>query len=257
MPFRHLPDSVSQRLTALHGALTKWLATAAPDRLITAAHFAALDLTDPASLHSLYQRDIGESATALAQQASRTSEHDLAVGVLAMTVSHFIQVFNFGVSRGRFQRSDRAFYGLDVNRADVPPLQSHAGIDQWAHKLIDGEAARLAAQPGATAMAMPAASEISAALADVEAARESQTTAKDTYDNELADVENHRPAIDALIVDMWDTIEFNLRAQDNPSKRRRAREWGVIYLTRPGETPDPEVPTEPEEPTPPTPPPTP
>ena len=257
MPFRHLPDSVIQRLAALHGAHTKWNSTAAPDRLLSAAHFAALDLTNPASLHSVYQRDIGESATALALQAGRTSEHDIAIGVLGMVVSHFIQVFNFGVSRGVFQRSDRAFYGLDVNRADVPPLQSHAEIDGWAHKLIDGEAARLAAQPGATAMALPAASAISAALADVEAARESQTTAKDSYDNELADVENNRLAVDALISDMWDTIEFNLRSSDSPSKRRRAREWGVVYLTRPGETPDPETPAAPEEPTPPPAPPTP
>jgi len=34
-----------------------------------------------------------------------------------------IQVFNFGVARTLFDRSDRAYYGLDVNRADVPPLK--------------------------------------------------------------------------------------------------------------------------------------
>jgi hypothetical protein len=40
--------------------------------------------------------------------------------------NHFIQVFNFGVARTLFDRSDRAYYGLDVNRADVPPLNNHA-----------------------------------------------------------------------------------------------------------------------------------
>jgi hypothetical protein len=46
--------------------------------------------------------------------------------------------------------------------------------------------------------------------------------------------------VDALIKDMWDTIEFNLRSHDAPSLRRRAREWGVYYALRPGETPEPE-----------------
>jgi hypothetical protein len=245
MPFRHLPTSVGQRLAALHCATTKWNSTAAPDRLITAAHFAALDLANPASLHSVYRRDIGESSAALAQQASRTREHDQAIGALGQVVSHFIQVFNFAVSRGLFQRNDRAYYGLDINRADVPPLQSHAEIDRLAHQLIGGETFRLSAQPGATAMAMPAVGEISAALAAVEAALESQTTAKDTYDKELGDVETTRTPVDALIIDMWETIEFNLRSLDSPSKRRRAREWGVVYLTRPGEPPDPEGDTPP------------
>lgn len=248
MPFRHLPDSVNQRLAAMHGAYTKWGATAAADRLITAEHFAALDLTDPGSLHSLYKKDMGESSAALAVQANRTSEHDAAIGALAQVVSHFIQVFNFAVSRGKFDRSDRAYYGLDVNRADVPPLNSHADVDQWAHKLIDGEAARLAATPGATAMAMPAISEVSAGLAGVEASRESQTTAKDAYDQEQSDLETSNPAVNALIADIWDTVEFKLRTLDGPSRRRRAREWGLVYLTRPGEPPDPEPPGPPEPP---------
>ena len=145
-----------------------------------------------------------------------------------------------------FDRSDRAYYGLDVNRADVPPLSSHADVDQWAHKLIDGETARLAANPGATAMAMPAIVEVSAGLAAVEASRESQTTAKDSYDLEQSDLETNRPAVDALVLDMWDTIEFKLRALNGPSRRRRGREWGIVYLTRPGEPPDPEIPAEPE-----------
>ena len=247
MPFRHLPDSVNQRLAAMHGAYTKWIATAAGDRLITPEHFADLDLTDPDSLHSRYKKDMGESSAALAVQASRTSEHDATNGALAQVISHFIQVFNFAVTRGKFDRSDRAYYGLDVNRADVPPLSSRADVDQWAHKLIDGEAARLNANPAATAMAMPAIGEINAALAQVEASRESQTIAKDAYDLEQSDLETSNPAVNTLILDIWDTVEFKLRTLDGPSRRRRAREWGLVYLTRPGEPPDPELPATPED----------
>jgi hypothetical protein len=75
-----------------------------------------------------------------------------------------------------------------------------------------------------------------------------------------------RPAVDALLADVWDSIEssqwalarwttgtaarrvsgkgfpgnqFTYRKEPGPSKRRRCREWGVVYVTRPGEEPDP------------------
>lgn len=157
-------------------------------------------------------------------------------------MSHFIQVFNLGVARGTFARSDRAFYGLDVSRSDVPPISTYSNFTLWARKLIDGEAARIAAAPAGTPavpMALPSAGEVAAALALVENTGGRQSTAKDAVVKESADVETGRPAVDALILDMWDTIEFKLRSLDGPTRRRRAREWGIVYLARPGETPDP------------------
>ena len=42
-------------------------------------------------------------------------------------------------------------------------------------------------------------------------------------------VADQRPAVDDLIKDLWDTIEFNLRNEEASSLRRKAREWGVVY----------------------------
>jgi hypothetical protein len=74
------------------------------------------------------------------------------------------------------------------------------------------------------------------------------------------------PDVDALIAAVWDSIEssqwalarwtadtaarrvsgkgfpgnqFTYRKEPGPSKRRRCREWGLVYITRPGEEPDP------------------
>jgi hypothetical protein len=58
----------------------------------------------------------------------------------------------------------------------------------------------------------------------------------------MGDIDTSNPAVDTFIRDMWDTIEFKLRAETGPSRRRRGREWGIVYLTRPGEAPDPEPP---------------
>lgn len=42
-------------------------------------------------------------------------------------------------------------------------------------------------------------------------------------------VADQRPAADLLIKDLWDTIEYRLRAETPASLRRKAREWGVVY----------------------------
>ncbi len=237
MPFRHLANTDAQRLSALDAAFIKWTGSAPADRLLTDVHFAKLDLGDANSLYSVFKRDVGESSAALAKQGQLTDANDAKNAALAQVTSHFIQVFNFAVARGTFARSDRAFYGLDMNQADVPPMSSHADIQLWAGKLVTGEAARLAATPGAVPMAMPPISAV--ALAQVEGLEQSHSEAKDVYDKEQADVAADRGPIDALLLDMWDTIEFNLRTLDGPSRRRRAREWGVVYLTRPDEPADP------------------
>lgn len=124
-------------------------------------------------------------------------------------------------------------------------MASYADADQWAARLVDGEAARVAAAPAghpATPMSMPSAGEVATARQTLADIRRRQSTAKDSYDKEQADVETARPAIDTFIAEIWDTIEFRLRTLDGPSRRRRAREWGVAYVTRPGEPPDPEPP---------------
>ncbi len=73
-------------------------------------------------------------------------------------------------------------------------------------------------------MAMPAASEVEAARTAAAGVKQTQSEAKDTFDKEQADISHSQPEIDALILDLWDTIEFSLRKLDGPSRRRRARE---------------------------------
>ena len=110
----------------------------------------------------------------------------------------------------------------------------------WAQNLRDGEAARATAQgPAYKPMALPAAAEITAALNAYLPALETASTAKNAYDTAQEAVQGLRPAVDAVILDLWDTIEYTYRHEDATSLRRKAREWGVVYATRPGENPDP------------------
>lgn len=78
-------------------------------------------------------------------------------------------------------------------------------------------------------MAMPSAAQMATAFSAYTSADATQSTAKTNYDLAQEAVASPRVATDALILDLWDTIEYNLRANDPPSLRRKAREWGVVY----------------------------
>jgi hypothetical protein len=42
-----------------------------------------------------------------------------------------------------------------------------------------------------------------------------------------------REEVDDLIRDIWDELDFAFRKEPAPSKRRRLREWGVAFESRP------------------------
>ena len=230
MPFRQLPASDPTRSQAISAAFQKNAAVAPADRLISAATAASLTTFAPN-----WQTQVAERADALGLQTASTAVLDGIAVRLRMTVSHFIQVYQLGVARGVFSPSGRSSYELSVNEETVPALTSEADLLLWANRIVTGETRRTTNFPTEPAMAMPSASEVADVLSDYQNELAHQTTVKDAYDDEQADVTALRPAADALIKDIWDEVEFALRRLDPPSLRRRAREWGVFYALRPGE----------------------
>ncbi len=256
MPFRQLPSTNATYLQALDAAHAKWTGTAAPDRLISQEQFDKyLDLTPPAggalgSIHFRFKKETGESTGALAAQTPLTSALDTTRGLLRLTISHFIQTMNNAITRGVLPRETRTTFQLPLESDRVPDLFTDADLLLWAQHIADGETARTAA--GGTPIAWPAAAEVTALRDQFRTQSAAQSTAKDATDREQGDVERLLPGVAAAIKDLWDTIEFNLRHEPTTSGlRRRAREWGLTYATRPGETPDEGTP--PTNPTPPAP----
>lgn len=127
---------------------------------------------------------------------------------------------------------------MDVSQTTLPQLSSDAELTMWADRIVSGEAARTAA--GGTALPFPTVAEVDAELTQYKSLRADQSTKKDAYDSEQEDVEALRADVEALIRDIWDEVEFAFRRDDSPSLRRKAREYGVFYATRPGEEPEAE-----------------
>ncbi len=227
------PNSDEQRLQALEALKAKADVTAPADLAFSAANLALLLAFLPN-----FRLQMQERGSALSAQAESTKVLDKAVQVLRKYVSHFIQVFNLGVSREDYPASERAFFQLHVNQDTVPRLVNEQEVAMWAERIVTGDAARVAA--GGAPMSNPTAAQVGVKLTNFVAAEGDQTTKKDTYDHEQEDVAALRNEGHALINDIWDEIEFTYRKDAPSSKRRKAREYGVVYVPNKGETPSPD-----------------
>jgi hypothetical protein len=132
-----------------------------------------------------------------------------------------------------FPVTDRAFYQLNISQESLPDMSKETDLIQWAGNAVSGEAARIAA--GGAAIPFPTIAQVSAELTAYQTARTAQSTKKDAFTAEAEDVEALRPPADSLILDIWDEVEFKFRHDSPSSLRAKAREYGVVYVSRPGE----------------------
>ena len=245
MPTRSLPRTHDTRHAALQRALLKFNATAPANRLFTPAQFITLN-----EIWSPWRSARSIHTTALSAQIEATATSTAAWTRLARFISHFLQVLNMAIERGTLPPSDRAHFGLPTGSSALPPLNSTADVLLWADRIEVGENARI--NQGGLPLAWPTLAEVLTERNAFTAAETTQTTAKDAYDQATRNLAALAPSVDTFILDIWDTIEFNLRHEpDAPSLRRRAREWGVTYLHDDGtEETDPPAPAPPVPPTP-------
>jgi hypothetical protein len=229
MPYRRLPQSDEGRLQAL-GAAAKKADSVAPGELaFTAPTKAKLDV-----IHPKLTKEMNERGQALRAQSDATSKTREQGNRLRMITSHFYQNLNFGIERGVFIEADRAYYQLDVSQTTLPPMVSEADLMLWAGRVVSGEAARTAA--GGKAMPFPSAAEVQTELTKYEQLHSQQSDKADSFDEEQEDVEKMRDEVDGLIADIWDEVEFTFRRDAPSSLRRKARQYGVVYVSRPGES---------------------
>lgn len=234
MPFRLLPNSDASSLAALRELKRKQGTTPVADW-----PFPEAQGLENVACFTLLDKELGEreNAEAIRSGASRLSE--AAMNRVRQLTSHFIQTLNNGIDRAVLKREDRAFYSLGLDQGDVPAMTNAADVLQWATNVVQGEARRATAQGAAyVPVTFPSAAQVQTELTAFEALRAAQGTAATTALSEAQDVENIRPRIALAIHESWDAIEYKYRRLEAPARRAIAREWGVIYASRPGEAPE-------------------
>jgi hypothetical protein len=230
MPSRQLPRTEEGRYNALRNAKTK-AANTPGQTVIQAATLTQVDDAET-ELKALIQN----SNIKLEEQTSATALVEQSFYTCRMWYSHLIQHLNDAIARNDagFIPSVRAYYNINVNDDKVPEINSYDDLKTRGQQLIDGEADRVAA--GGTNMSFPKVSEFkSLQFVPFITNLIAQSIAKDAFDIAQEAIQVKIPTYDTLIKRTWNEIELAFSDEAPASKRRKAREWGVVYTTAKGE----------------------
>lgn len=245
MPFRQLPSTILGRNKVLERASQKVESTAPEMWAISTETQTKL-----ATLYVKLRKELAERQEQFARQAEASAAENAQQQILHCFVSHFIRVFNLAVERGQYKASDRLYYGLNASQSELPKLSTEQDLVTWALNIIAGEEKRLAlngegeeraVETSAIPMSNPSIAEVQTELDKYIALSKAQSEEKQAFDTENKDVLDMLPEIDDLIRDIYDEVEFYYRKETAANKRKLARQWGVLYVSRSGEDPEEEA----------------
>jgi hypothetical protein len=221
---RRLPKSNITRQNALIKASERQASVMPGNEVLSATTATRL-----ANMMSNYDHAIRDVSLAQGNLSLNTPDKDKALQEAKTFNSHFIQVFNLGVARGKYPAAHRSFYQLEVGSSAVPPMESEADILNWGTRLINGDALRLGA--GGAPMANPDITEVQTAHSAASTLSSDQADLKGKLDNAQEKLNKLNIDADSLIKRIWDEVETYYGEEAPPSMRANARLWGVIYTS--------------------------
>ncbi len=230
MPYRRLPNTLATRDAALTTCKNKMDATDPTELPFAAAKGAQLTTEQPA-----YHALIAAANSAKADQTGQSAVVAPLLRTARFWVSHGYQALINACIRGQFGNSVKNFYGLSLDAKGGPDLSTESEVIQAAITYNDGETARIAA--GGDPITFPDLAGINTHVDAFKAAQQAQSTYKTAYDNAQEAVAAANTNVDLLILQLWNSIEATYDTGDKPSLRRKAREWGVVYVPSAGEEP--------------------
>lgn len=219
---RILPDSYDTRLMALNLAVNKRDTLAPGTNPLSAATDTRLT-----NMGNDFNAKMAAIANAKSAYNNNTPLKENNGRNLRMLVSHFFQVFNLGVGRGKYAEGDRAFYNLPVDSNALPELVKDSDLILWSTRAVDGDSERITA--GGAAMANPDAVEVDTARNTYIATFNTQSTLKDALDIKQEALEAIIPEADKVIKKVWDELDTFYNEETDESRRNNLREWGVVY----------------------------
>jgi len=223
MPTRRLPKSNAARTKALTAAKERMDVTPAANIPLSAATQAKLTSQQP-----VYVAKNTLVANALQAQTSLTAQVVEARNMASIFIKHFVEAMFNAIKRGKFENNVKAFYQIDLSSDVLPDMRSDENIHLWAKNIADGEIARIAA--GGQAITFPSIAEVNNVTGNFKNLNLQQSLAKDGYDNAQGDLNALNDDTDKLILKIWNEVETAYNEGDLPNMRRKARQWGVVYV---------------------------
>jgi hypothetical protein len=228
MPTRVLPRTEAERLDALSGAWRKLASSSAQER----------GVLRPGTQNRLrrvlprFRRAVRSRQDLKGRQTEGTAAVEQTKEELRIYLAHFLQALNHCIQRGKgFCAGDRTYYGLHANQETLPRMRTLGEIVRVATDVVTGEAERIAA--GGPPITLPSATEIAELLEQLQSQIKGRKQILLKTEPRSHAVIGMREEVDDLIRDVWDELDFAFRKEPAPSKRRRLREWGVAFESRP------------------------
>jgi len=157
---------------------------------------------------------------------------------LSTVTLDFLKVVRISVNRsvvfgnGSYEEADLNFYNLDETGNNLPVIYTDEDAMNWANSVVNGEIARLAANPASSGMTNPLSTEVAAQKALLVTARTNVSVKNQLLSEARAVLNLLNPTVDIFIKRAWDFLEANFSYMEAPAKRSRLREFGVVYISR-------------------------
>jgi hypothetical protein len=228
MPYRRLPNTDQARIRALITAQNKGEQLGPVDLA-----FSQKLLFDVKVFVSKFEQVIQQYQYSRDRQSKigkSLSEH---FKMARMYLSHFFQVVNMAISRGELKPEVRKSYGLSEDTKVIPEINTEQQLIDWGYKVINGDEERMG--KGGSRVFNPT---IAMVRMRFEKFHENYDFHKDllkTAQKMHEKVAEQRDTADRLIVDVWNEVEAHFADLEPEEKRRKASEYGVVYIYRPSE----------------------
>lgn len=228
MPYRRLPNTDAARLKALKTAFG--LGRELPPFKLA---FSQNAFQKVQSFLPSFEKVIGESKQAYDNQVDKNKEYLRTIKKAKLYISHFIQVVNMAIMRGELPSSERNFFHLEEGDKKAPALNTEQEVIEWGQKIIDGEEIRKA--KGRSPVTNPTIAVVKVRYEQFIDAYKFQKTLQKNYHRALEKLAEMRSIADEIILQVWNEVEEYFKDLNDDERRRKAENYGLVYVFRKSE----------------------
>ncbi|MBN2663033.1 MAG: hypothetical protein JXR68_05240 [Bacteroidales bacterium] len=228
MPYRRLPNTDKARIRALQKAIDGYENAKNGRNVLSpkTIYEIKLKLTE-------FNAEVEAYNQAFLIQTENQKKHKEIYQSCKLYVSHFIQVMNFAIIRGEFNKKIRKFYQLKINSSNLPTFNTEKQLILWTEKIIEGEEKRIS--EGGKSIENPSLYKL---RINFEAFKDSinyQKNLQNKTNYAQSRLVNMRPGVDLIIKELWDEIETFFEKYPPLIRREKAKVFGIIYIYRKNE----------------------
>lgn len=225
MPYRRLPNTDAARMKALRAAYNKGRDIPPFKLAYSQSTFQKVQSFLPS-----FEKAIFESKQAFSNQVKRNIDFHKVQKKAKIYISHFIQVVNMAIMRGDLLEKERDYFGIQKDLKKLPPLNSDADIIKWGEKLIHGEDIRK--MDNLSPITNPTIAVVKVRYENYLDSYKHQKILQKSYQRALEHLASLRKEADKIIIDIWNEVEKTFYKLSDAEKRKKAGEYGIIYVFR-------------------------